>query len=359
MEFGYFTLSDNRYPDNPRTPEQLMRDIVAEAAHADRVGLGSVWIGEHHFNRRGCIPTPSLLLANIAAVAPRVRLAPAVVALPLHHPIHVAEEWATLDQISGGRVEFAMGRGYDSFEYAAFGADFQLSAEMFEEGVDLLWRCWTEPEAFSHAGRFYSAQNIEVIPKPAQKPFTPTIACFSRYSMDIAAKRRWNIIFAPFAAGMVFGSLANAVAAYRSACAAAGTTPGKAKCSYFIHIADTPAETEYGRDCLIRYFTFSGMRPPRSADTGKLPPSMQYYADIYKKLSVLQKEDLDEGSILLGSPQQIVDALKRVEEAGIEEVILYFNHGLKPHATVLKQMDRFMAEIAPAFARRPALQPAK
>ena len=354
MKFGYFTLSDNRY-DSGRSCEQFMADIVAEAVHADRIGLNSVWIGEHHFNRRGSIPCPGMVLASIAAQAPRVRLAPAVVVLPIHHPISVAEEWATLDRLSGGRVDFATGRGYDSFEYGPFGTDFMQSAEIFEEGLDLLWRCWTEAKPFSFAGRFYQAGGIEVVPKPVQRPFTPYIACFSRYSMELAARRGWNIVFAPFAASIMFGGLKEAVAAYREACAAQGTQAGRAVCSYFIHIGGSAADEEYGRDCLIRYFNHSGMRPPASdqgAPALKLPPTMQYYAKVRQWIIDVRKEQLDEASILLGAPQRIAESLQRVRDAGIDEVILYFNHGLKPHPLVLDQMDRFMRDVAPAFAEQ-------
>ncbi len=354
MEFGYFTLSDNAYSDNSRTSESFLHDIVTESILADRLGMASVWIGEHHFNRRGCIPMPSLLLAWIAAEAKNVRLAPAVVVLPMHNPIGVAEEWATLDQLSHGRVEFAMGRGYDAAEYAPFGADFQRSAEIFSEGIDLLWRCWTEPEPFSFKGEFYQAENIQVCPRPFQKTLVPTVACFSRYSMEIAAARDWNIIFAPFATGLIFGGLAKATEAYRDEAAKHGRAPGKAKCSYFIHIGGSPAEEQYGRDCLLRYFNHSGMRQTRQDRAHALPPSMQYMKKVHEALATMKSSDLDEGSILVGSPQRIVDSLKRVEAAGIDEVILYFNHGLKPHRMVKEQMEQFMAEIAPAFGGKVA-----
>ena len=137
MKFGYFTLSDNRYPNNPRSPEQFLVEIRDQAVLAEKLGLNSAWIGEHHFNRRGCVSVPAVVLANIAAATTRLRLGPAVVVLPIHHPIHVAEEWATLDQLSGGRVDFAAGRGYDSHEFAPFNADFQSSAEQFGEGIEL------------------------------------------------------------------------------------------------------------------------------------------------------------------------------------------------------------------------------
>ena len=155
MDFGYFTLSDNRYPNNPRSAEQFLIEIRDQAVLAEKLGLNSAWIGEHHFNRRGCVSVPAVVLANVAAATTRIRLAPAVVVLPIHHPIHVAEEWATLDQLSGGRVDFAAGRGYDSHEFTPFGADFQASAEHFSEGVELLMRCWRETEPFDFKGKFY------------------------------------------------------------------------------------------------------------------------------------------------------------------------------------------------------------
>src|SRR5713101_3460590 len=133
MEFGYFTLSDNHYDNNPRGANQFVADIAAEALYADALGMHSAWIGEHHFNSLGVLSCPDLVLAFIAARTQRIRLAPAVTVLPLHHPIQVAEQWATLDLLSNGRVDFAVGRGYDSREYAPFRVDFADNQGIFEE----------------------------------------------------------------------------------------------------------------------------------------------------------------------------------------------------------------------------------
>ena len=100
MEFGYFTLSDNHYDNNPRDANQFVSDITAEALYADQLGMHSAWIGEHHFNSLGVLSCPDLVLAYIAARTKHIRLAPAVTVLPLHHPIRVAEQWATLDLLS-------------------------------------------------------------------------------------------------------------------------------------------------------------------------------------------------------------------------------------------------------------------
>jgi len=349
MQFGYFTLSDNRYPDNPRTAETFVQEIYEQALWAEAVGLNSAWIGEHHFNLLGVNACPQILLAQIAGATRRIRLAPAVVLLPVHHPLHVAEQWATLDLLSGGRVDFAAGRGYDRMEYAPFQAPFADSAELFAEGMEIVWRAWTEPGKWSHKGRFYSFEDIEVRPRPLQRPLRPYVACFSRPSMELAARNDWNIVYAPFAAAMVYGSLGEAVAAYRAECERHGRPARRAMCSYFVHIADTPQEDAYGRAALLSYFK-DALIAAFPGDPAKAPPTYRYFADIVERLRRMEAASLTNRSVLIGPPERIVEDLRQVETAGIAEVILYFNYGRKPHAMVKEQMQRFMAEVAPAFA---------
>ena len=350
MDFGYFTLSDNRYPDNPRTPEQFVREIYEQAVWAEEVGLNSAWIGEHHFNLLGVNASPHMLLAQVAGATRRIRVAPAVVLLPVHHPLQVAEDWATLDLLSGGRVDFAAGRGYDRLEYAPFGAPFEDSAELFAEGLEVVWKAWTCEGPFSHHGKYYNFDDIDVRPKPVQQPLRPYVACFSRPSMELAARNDWNIIYAPFAAAMVYGSLANAVQVYGEECEKRHDRPARrAMCSYFIHIADTPAEDAYGREAMIRYF-HDALISAFPGDPAKAPPTYRYFVEICNILREMKPEKLTNKSVLIGSSQQIIEDLKEVEAAGISEVILYFNYGLKAHEMVKEQMQRFMEEIAPAFS---------
>ena len=138
MEFGYFTLSDNHYENNTRSPNQFVDDITNEALYADQLGMHSAWIGEHHFNSLGVLSCPDLVLAYIAARTKHIRLAPAVTVLPLHHPIRVAEQWASLDLLSNGRVDFAAGRGYDKREYLPFNVSFEDNQSIFDEGLELV-----------------------------------------------------------------------------------------------------------------------------------------------------------------------------------------------------------------------------
>ncbi len=348
MEFGYFTLSDNHYPDNERSANEFILEIREQAILADKLNMHSAWIGEHHFDRLGVNSRPDILLASIVPVTKNIRLAPAVNVLPLHHPLHVAEMWATLDLLSDGRVDFAAGRGYDKDEYGPFGQDFFKSSEIFDEGMDVVLKAWTEPGEWSHKGTYYDIQDMKLTPKPVQNPIPFYVACFSENSLAMAARKNLNIIYAPFAANMVFGSLENAVNTYRDACVAEGNEPGRPMCSYFVHIAETPEEEDYGRAGLISYFQNCVLRAIPS-DPSKAPPTMQYFIQMHQNLSKVKKEDLTDKSILIGSPDQITETLKQVEAAGIEEVILYFNVGQKPHSMVTDQMAKFMAEIAPNF----------
>jgi len=348
MDFGYFTLSDNRYPGNSRTPEGFIQEIYEQALYAEEVGLNSVWVGEHHFNLLGVNPCPNILLAHLAGATRRVRIAPAVVLLPVHHPLHVAEEWATLDLLSGGRVDFAAGRGYDRLEYGGFGVPFGDTAELFAEGMEVLWRAWTEEGRWSHQGKYYRFEDVEVVPKPLQKPLRPYVACFSRFSMELAARNDWNIIFAPFAAAMVYGSLADGVRQFREEAQKQSNPPRRAMCSYFIHIADTPQEEQDGRERLVSYFQ-DALLAAFPGDPKSAPPTLRYFVKIVEILKNMQPGNLTSNSILVGPPAKIVEDLKRVEAAGISEVILYFNYGLKPNAQVKEQMARFMEDIAPAF----------
>src|SRR5579875_2020718 len=156
MDFGYFTLSDNYYENNPRSANQLIADITDEAVYADEIGMHSAWIGEHHFNSLGVLSSPDLVLAFIAARTKRIRLAPAVTVLPLHHPIRVAEQWATLDLLSGGRVDFAAGRGYDRREYQPFHVSFEDNQSIFEEGMEVVQKLWSAEGRIAHHGTHFS-----------------------------------------------------------------------------------------------------------------------------------------------------------------------------------------------------------
>ncbi|MFM9972123.1 MAG: LLM class flavin-dependent oxidoreductase [Burkholderiales bacterium] len=350
MRFGYFTLSDNHYENNPRSANECITNIVAEAIHADNIGMHSAWIGEHHFTTLGVTSCPDLILGQVAAKTKNIRLAPAVTVLPLHHPIRVAEQWATLDLLSGGRVDFATGRGYDRNEYGPLGASFEENAEIFAEGLEVVHRLWTSNTPISHRGKFYQFENVKVTPSPLQQPIPIHIASFSKPSINLAIKMNMGLVVSASAATAVHGGLAAVSRMYREGCEAKGQKPGRLVTSYFMHFADTPEEDLAARRRQLRYHQ-ECTNPALPGDPKTAPANYKYFVDIVARRKAMRPEDLTTDSILIGNSARIVELLKeKVEAAGYDEVILYFNLGLKPHNQVKEEMSRFMEEVAPAFA---------
>jgi alkanesulfonate monooxygenase SsuD/methylene tetrahydromethanopterin reductase-like flavin-dependent oxidoreductase (luciferase family) len=353
MKFGYFTLSDNYYLNNKRTANRFIEDIVDEAIYADKLGMNSAWIGEHHFSTLGVLSCPDIVLARIAAVAKNIRLAPAVTVLPLHHPIRVAEQWATLDMLSGGRVDFAAGRGYDRREYIPLGhgADYENNSAMFAEGLEALMQLWAGKGPVTHHGRHYHFDKIEITPRPVQKPIPIYVACFSRPSVELAARLGLNILVAPFATAMAFGGLKEVYDIYGEACEKAGHKPGRFMCSYFTHFADNPAQERAARKRQMRYFQ-ECVLDALPGDPKTAPPTYKYFVGMVENLKRMKPENLTDNSVILGNPDQMMETVAKADAASVSEIILYFNVGLKPHGQVKDEMQRFMEEVAPAFRSR-------
>jgi alkanesulfonate monooxygenase SsuD/methylene tetrahydromethanopterin reductase-like flavin-dependent oxidoreductase (luciferase family) len=193
-----------------------------------------------------------------------------------------------------------------------------------------------------------------VIPKPIQKPHPPVyVACFSEPTMRMAAEQGFNIIFAPFAASMVFGSLKNAVGKFKELAAAAGYPDSRAMCSYFTCIADTPEEKRKAQERLLYYLT--NFIPAVPQDPERTPPHIRYFIDIAERVRRMQPQDLSERSIVTGTVDEVIRQFEQVEAAGIEEVICYFNFGLLSHEETLHQMQRVSREVMPHFSRAAAL----
>jgi alkanesulfonate monooxygenase SsuD/methylene tetrahydromethanopterin reductase-like flavin-dependent oxidoreductase (luciferase family) len=348
LQFGYFTLSDNAYRDNSRVPNQFVTDIIDEAVYAEHVGLHSAWIGEHRFSTSGVLSCPDLALSYVAAHTQRIRLAPAVMVLPLHHPIRVAEQWAMLDLLSGGRVKFAAGRGYDRREYRPLGVSFDNNQAIFEGGMEIVRRLWSADAPISHHGRQYAFDDVMITPRPAQRPIPSYVASFSQPSIELAARLGCGLIVAPLAAALSFGGLRQVADLYHATCARHGTRPGRLMCSSFIHFADTPAEEAAARARQIHYYRECAT-PAFPGDPATAPPSYRYFIGIAERLRTVEPENLTENSVLVGSAARMTEVLRQLEAVGIAEVILYFNVGLKPHTQVKEEMARFMQQVAPAF----------
>ena len=163
----------------------------------DSTGYDAVWLAEHHFSSFSVCPSVHMMGTMVVARTKRLRIGTAVSLAPFYNPLRLAEEVALLDVLSGGRVNWGAGRGFERSEFAAFGIPGDESAARFHETVDIVMKAWTN-QRVSHQGRFYSYDEVEVLPKPLQAPHPPVwMAASSTPAIDWAASQGYSILMDP------------------------------------------------------------------------------------------------------------------------------------------------------------------
>ena len=195
MEFGIF---DQLPRGTGQTSGNRYREFIEQCTLADTVGFDSVWMAEYHFNPRfSVMPSPLLVGAAVAKCTSNISIGTAVNLLPLHHPVRLAEEVATLDIISDGRVLFGVGRGSNPEHYSGLSVDVDEARPRFLEGLQVVKASWAD-ENVSHKGQYYDIQDLAVEPKPIQKPHPPIyIAANSDETFPIVGELGHNILVTP------------------------------------------------------------------------------------------------------------------------------------------------------------------
>jgi probable F420-dependent oxidoreductase len=155
--------------NSERTFHEEYRDILELAKRVESGGLDSAWVSEHHFAADGYLPSLVPMLAALAAVTERIELGTGIVLAPFHDPVRLAEDFAVVDQLSGGRVIAGFGVGWRDEEFRQFGIEVSSRVRRMRELIDVLRLAWNE-ERFSYEGRYYSYDGVAVTPKPARVP---------------------------------------------------------------------------------------------------------------------------------------------------------------------------------------------
>ena len=191
MKFGIFTI----VPYHEDFTQQALNDALEQIVYADQMGIEEVWLGEHSFSRHGLLSGIWSFLGAVAGRTQNIRIGTAVIVLPLHNPILVAEEVAMLDIMSNGRFNFGIGAGYQQQEFDGLGVDIDTSRERFSEAVDVIIKAWTEERLTFH-GKYTNVDDLWVLPKPVQKPYPPLFQAVSTSpeSIAFAASRQIQVI---------------------------------------------------------------------------------------------------------------------------------------------------------------------
>ena len=347
MKFSLFHLP-SFFPQFHASEERFYQDMLVETDRAEAYGFHSVWFAEHHFhNYGGHIPSVPVLGAAVAQRTKKLRIGSGIVLLPLQDPVRVAEEYALLDCLSGGRLEFGIGRGFQKMEYDAFERSMADSRVLFEEAHDIILKAWTE-DRFSYEGTFRHVRNLRVIPKPVQKLPPIYVACiFTDESFRWTGQMGYNLMVVPYAAADP-AFLAGKIQLFRDTRKAHGyKTEPEVLAVYHFYCGETAAKAkEEPREAMMRYVS-------AVVDSNQEAAYSDQYT-IYQGLKQAFKTiDYDgylyPNKVIFGDPDQCVERVKQILATGVTNVSLLANFGGLDHAKVLASLDRFAKYVIPRF----------
>ncbi|MFJ9775173.1 LLM class flavin-dependent oxidoreductase [Kitasatospora sp. NPDC101157] len=320
-------------------------DFARQVEWANDKGFSGIWITEHHFSGYSLSSSPLLLLGQAAAIAPDLRLGTGILVLPLWDPVRLVADVNTLDQLSGGRLDLGIGRGYQPHEFLGFGRDLGASRAAFEESADLVLRLLTE-SAVTHKGEFHRIDApVTVLPPSHQTPHPPVwAAAVSPESTRFAVRRGFHLL------GLALSTPAELAAQWRTVKALAAEEGVAAEgleyaVNRFVHLGTDPAGRRAAAREVARQIQTSRALAEGAHPAGGLPPVPAAIdpAD----------EELAYERLLAGSPEQIVDQLAELAAAGVTRVNAAFEYGLLPADTAFAALRTFAAEVLPALRELP------
>ncbi len=224
MKFGVGLFSMQTHADVKADHRALYRAALEQTQLAEESGFDSVWLSEHHFLEDGYCPSPLVMAAAMAAATKKIRIGTAALILPLHNPARVAEDSAVIDNISGGRFDLGIAIGYRKEEFDGFGLSIKNRPSLIEEGIDILLKSWADGQ-FSYKGKRFEFENIDVTPKPVQKPHIPLyIGAFEEPAVRRAGRLGYPLLIGP---GRTLEMIRDTLGWYNDSSEKAGHDPQK------------------------------------------------------------------------------------------------------------------------------------
>ena len=318
MKFGvlqFFSWPGRRVPLHTVYQRALERVRIMDGG-----GYDAVWLAEHHFSTYSVCPSVHIMGMHVADITRNLRIGTGVSLATFYHPLRLAEEVALLDNLSGGRVNWGAGRGFDSTEMSVFGVSKEELYPRFRENVDIVLKAWQDGP-LTYEGRFSSFRDVEVLPKPLQDPIPTWIASASTRSSDWAAIQGHAILMNPHS---THGEIKAQYAGYRQALAEHGHSEQQdIPIGRLIAVAPTDAAAE----AVAR----NGAKWTVNAYPGRRPGTKEERVEIYLNDIMIH-----------GSPAKVVDELKRLEE---EIPLDYLLASILSHETLVLLTDEVLPRM--------------
>ena len=347
MEFGLFVEFPSR---EGTTQAQIFKDSMELIQAAEDSGSEGIWLAEYHFDPgRSVLSAPVTVAGAVAARTKKVKIGLAVHVLPLRNPVQIAEEIATLDHLSDGRLDFGIGRAAFPRIYQGYGFDYSESRDRFDEWLEIILRSWTE-ERFSFKGKFYQYDDLCVVPKPLQKPHPPIrIGATSEDTFELVGRMGYPIFINPSRVTTLL-DLKPLVAEFHQAREKAGHT-GQVDVGLRVpvYVAETkekaysePKEsTMFQMQRLINVITQSIGAAGISAGDDRAAQA--------ERLKAMTYEDVLAYTVVYGTPESVVERLQQLqEELGLTQVIYEVNFGCNvPLEHQIKAVQLINEQVAP------------
>src|SRR6267142_1448737 len=311
MDFGLFYYCQGRGVPH----DQAYAEMLDQIALAESLGFGECWFAEHHFTDYSLLPSPNLMIAAALQRTTRMRFGNYVNVLPFHHPLRLAAEAATLDNLARGRFDFGIGKGVRPGEFTKLGLSFDEAPEMTDEAVEILLKLWSE-DTVSHDGRFWRFPELSLRPRAFQRPHPPlhvVARCVEEYRAALASRPEIP-----------------RVGPYRPRLLLCRET----------YVAETPATARAeGALALQGFWYLSSLASP--------PLPSEYSDARLKELTgrVWGGRTYDElaavGGMLIGSPDEVAEKVAGLEAIGVDTLLLVCSFGGLTHAQVCRSLELF------------------
>jgi alkanesulfonate monooxygenase SsuD/methylene tetrahydromethanopterin reductase-like flavin-dependent oxidoreductase (luciferase family) len=331
MKFGLFIMG---------TRDGSYHDILDQMVYAEELGFDAVVLGERHFQHSDLLYSSPLNLASaLAARTERIRIGTAARVLSLDHPIHIAEDAATLDILSGGRLDFGVTRtSLDEESHLAFHSPIDETRARFRESIEVIVKAWTE-ERFSYIGKFYQIPKVSVYPKPLQKPHPPiSVVAVSEETLAFTAENGYSAITG--ATRTVF-ELEQTAAFYHNKLNAHGRDGSEAELiiNRFIYVSDSDEKAR--SDMEEPFMEFIKFRAPDL----KATLAQKYGGEEYFNF-----DRFVEDFCLVGSPETVTRGINEIAaKVGINHLLCSLNFITQSHSLCIKSTELFAREVIPNF----------
>ena len=341
LQFGLFTEFECATGmDEARAFDEAMDEMTA----AEAMGFDAVWLAEIHFQKnRSLLAAPLVVATAIAARTRRVKIGIAVQVLPLSHPLRLAEDVATVDHLSKGRLDFGVGRSGLPDHYRSFNIPYAESRDRFTETLDILVKAWTQ-ERFTHEGKYFQFRDVCVIPKPFQKPHPPIlVAATAGETYGLVGRMGLPIFIAVRTTSIA--DLKRYIGGYHEAWREAGH-PGHGEVALIVpvYVADSARRARDEPEASTMHF----FRTVAEA----LAQGGTHREDRAEQLKRLSYDEILKELVVYGTPEAVTERLLELRETlGYSTLSVWMNVGSHlPHQRVLASMRLFADRVVPRLA---------